>query len=370
MNSPIWRTPRSVDIAITGRCNLRCRYCSHFTSAGDAGPDLPTEEWLAFFRELKACAVFDVTLQGGEPFLREDLEEIIAGIVENRMRFSILSNGTWISEKMASSLASSGRCDGVQVSIDGSTPVTHDVFRGEGSFSKAVEGVRQLQRCGVPVSVRVTVHRNNVRDMDRIAGFLLDEIGLEGFSTNAASFMGLCRQNAEMIQLTAEERSIAMESLLILRRRYRGRISATAGPLAEGIAWLEMERARKQGRAGLPGGGFLTGCGGPMNKIAVRADGVMVPCIQLSHIQLGRINEDGLRQVWQNHPELNTFRERDTIPLNRFEYCRDCAHLPYCTGNCPALAYLMVGDKNQPSPDACLKRFLEEGGRLPDDALL
>lgn len=370
MSSPTLRTPRSVDIAITGRCNLRCQYCSHFTSAGDSGPDLATGEWLAFFRELNACAVFDVTLQGGEPFLREDLGEIIAGIVQNKMRFSVLSNGTLITERMAALLASTGRCDGVQVSIDGSTPVTHDVFRGEGTFCRAISGVRQLQKYHVPVSVRVTVHRNNVRDLDEIAGLLLDEIGLPGFSTNAASFMGLCRQNSEMIQLTAEERSLAMESLLRLRRQYEGRISATAGPLAEGIAWLEMERARRLGDERMPARGFLTGCGGPMDKIAVRSDGIMVPCVQLSHIQLGRVNRDDLRTVWRNHPELHRFRERDRIPLSDFEYCRDCDYRDYCTGNCPALAYLILGDANQPSPDACLRRFLEAGGRLPDETML
>ena len=39
--------------------------------------------------------------------------------------------------------------------------------------------------------------------------------------------------------------------------------------------------------------------------------------------------------------------------------------MPYCTGNCPALAYTLTGEVNHPSPDACLRRFLEEGGQIP-----
>ena len=370
MNVTLMRTPRSADISITGRCNLRCKYCSHFTSAGDSGTDLPEEEWLKFFRELNKCAVFNVTLQGGEPFFREDLKDLIDGIVQNRMRFSILSNGALITEKMASFLASTGRCDGVQVSIDGSTPVTHDVFRGKGTFSRAIRGVKHLQKYNVPVSVRVTVHRNNVRDLDRIAGLLLDDIGLETFSTNAASYMGLCRQNSEIVQLTAQERFIAMESLLRLNKKYNGRINASAGPLAEARNWLEMERARRLGMECIPGKGHLTGCGGPMDKIAVRSDGVIVPCIQMSHIQLGRINRDDLRDVWQNHPELNRLRQRCNIPLKDFKFCRDCDYINYCTGNCPALAYMILGNENHPSPDACLKKFLQDGGRLPNEDLL
>ncbi len=86
-------------------CNLRCKYCSHFSGAGDVGRDLPAEEWLRFFEELNRCAVLNVTLQGGEPFCREDLEELIEGIVRNRMRFNILSNGTLITDEIAAFLA-------------------------------------------------------------------------------------------------------------------------------------------------------------------------------------------------------------------------------------------------------------------------
>lgn len=356
-----------MDLAITNRCNLRCKYCSHFTSAGDVSQDLATEEWLRFFEELNRCAVMNLTLAGGEAFCREDLKELIEGIVRNRMRFNILSNGTMITDEMAAFLAATGRCDGVQVSIDGSIPTTHDAFRGKGNFLRAMAGIKILRKHGLHVPVRVTIHRQNVRDLEGVAGLLLEEVGLPGFSTNAASHMGLCRKNAEQVQLTVEERSLAMETLLRLTKKYNGRISATAGPLAEGKRWLEMQQARREGKGPIPDRGYLTGCGGPLSKMAVRADGVMVPCGQMPHMALGRINRDDLRRVWQNHPELERIRERHTIPLNNFEFCKGCDYINYCTGSCPALAYTLMGEENHPSPDTCLKRFLEEGGKLPEE---
>jgi SynChlorMet cassette radical SAM/SPASM protein ScmE len=362
----LMKTPRSVDLAITNRCNLRCTYCSHFTGAGDVGQDLPKEEWLQFFEELNRCAVMNVTLQGGEPFYRKDLSELVEGIVENRMRFDILSNGTLITDEMAAFLVSTGRCDGVQVSIDGSVPTTHDACRGEGNFLKAMQGIKSLQKYGVSVPVRVTIHKHNVRDLENVAKLLLEDIGLPSFSTNAASYMGLCRQNTDQVQLTAEERSLSMGTLLELEKKYNGRISATAGPLAEGKDWLEMEKALNQRRETIPGRGHLSGCNGPMEILAVRADGVMVPCSQMSHIELGRINTDNLQEVWQEHPELKKLRGRHNIPLKEFEFCQGCEYISYCTGNCPALAYTIIGKENHPSPDACLKRFLEAGGRLPE----
>lgn len=363
-------TPRSLDLDITNGCNLRCKYCSHFSSEGDVSRDLPAEEWLNFFQELNQCGIMTVCLQGGEPFCREDLPELIKGIVKNRMRFNILSNGTLITDEMAVFLASTHRCDGVQVSIDGSDAPTHDVFRGKGSFSKAVKGIEILRKHSVPVSVRVTIHKENVHKLEEITRFLLEDFDFPEFTTNAVSFMGLCRENAGEVQLTVPERTLAMESLLTLNRKYNGRIGATAGPLAEAINWMMMEQARSEGKESLPGGGYLTGCGCHTSSLAVRADGVIVPCAQLGHIELGRVGKDDLKEIWQHHPELKRLRERHNIPLSNFDFCKDCDYISYCTGNCPALAYTITGQVNHPSPDACLRDFLKEGGKLPDNNIV
>ncbi len=366
----LMRTPKQVDVNITNECNLRCKYCYHFGSEDDTGRDLPAGEWLFFFEELGRCGVMEVVMAGGEPFIREDLKEIIQGVVRNRMRFSLLSNGTLITEDVAAFIHATGRCNQVQVSIDGSMPVTHDSMRGRGSFKKAIEGIRTLQRHGINVEVRVTIHRKNVLDLEGIARLLLDEIGLAEFSTNSAGHMGLCRKNAEMVQLTPAERSLAMETLLQLNEKYGGRISASAGPLAEARMFRGMEDARRNGLTELNGRGCLTGCSGMMSKIAVRADGVMVPCTQLPMIELGRINRDSLEEVWRRHPELNRLRRRCEIPLGNFAFCAGCEYIRYCTGSCPALAFTLSGDPYHPAPDACLRKFLAEGGRLPDRALL
>jgi len=366
MPSRVMATPRGVDVEITSACNLRCAYCSHFSTPGDVPDDLPLDVWLRFFAVLGKASVMNVSLSGGEPFLRPDLKAVIDGIVANRMRFSILTNGTLLDDDRAAFLAGTGRCDSIQVSLDGSEPLSHDVFRGQGAFAQALAGIQLLQKHALPLTVRVTLHQKNVHKIGDIARFLLEEVGLPSFSTNAASHMGLCRRNAERIQLTPQEHTLAMETLLSLADAYPGRISATAGPLADGQAWLSMEQAHRDKKPPSGNGGFLTGCNGPMKTLAVRADGIYVPCLQLSHMALGHIDRDDLRGIWQGHPDLNRLRERSSIPLASFPFCRGCPYIPYCTGNCPATAFTLTGEVNHPSPDACLRRFLERGGHLPD----
>jgi Fe-coproporphyrin III synthase len=359
---PIMRTPRSVDVDITSRCNLRCRYCYYFDNEAVNYIDLPTGDWLQFFDELGKCSVMEVSLAGGEPFIREDLPELLDGIVRNRMRFSILSNGTLIDDDIAAFIAGTGRCNYVQVSVDGSTSEVHESCRGKGSFIGAMRSIRILQQHDLPVAVRVTIHHHNVYDLENIASMLLDDLGLKGFSTNSSGFLGTCRMNQVDVLLTPLDRIAAMKTLLRLKEAYKGRISAASGPLADAIAWSRMERSRKRKDPPLPQGGYLTACGCTRSRIAVRSDGTLTPCSLLSHIELGRINCNSMEEIWQENQELDKLRRRVCISLKEFEFCKSCPYIPYCTGNCPSLAYNLTNQVNHPSPDSCLSHFIKEAG--------
>ncbi len=84
----------------------------------------------------------------------------------------------------------------------------------------------------------------------------------------------------------------------------------------------------------------------------------------LYHLELGRINQDSLGEIWLHSPILNQQRQRRLIQLTTFEFCSGCDYLNYCTGNCPGLAYTLTGQVDHPSPDACLRQFLRDGGSL------
>jgi SynChlorMet cassette radical SAM/SPASM protein ScmE len=254
----------------------------------------------------------------------------------------------------------------VQVSLDGSRPETHDACRGRGTFELALRGLKTLQRHGINVASRVTIHRHNVNDLENVARLLLDELGLPSFGTNSAGYMGSCRLNADSVLLSTADRQAAMETLLSLEEKYPGRISASAGPLANGHMWRRMIDAQQEGAPRFPNGGRLTACGCANSKIAVRPDGVFVPCSMLAHMELGRINADSLAHLWRHHPDLNGLRMRGNIPLREFEFCDGCPYIPYCTGNCPGVGYNITGEVDHPSPESCLRLFLADGGRVPE----
>ena len=361
VTSRVMRTPRTLDVEITARCNLRCRYCYFFDNPALKYEDLSTDEWLEFFSELGQLGVMDVFLSGGEPFMRPDLPALIEGLTRHRLRFGLSSNGMFIEDDIAASIAGSKRCNFVQVSLDGSNPETHDAARGEDSFEGAIRSIKTLLRHGVKVMVRTTLHRKNVHDLENLAHLVLDELGVKELAINVAGYLGACRANEDDILRTKEERQAAMRIGLHLIEQYDGSIAADqSNLLIEARLFGQMEAARSASAPAFANGGHLTACGCLNYKLAVRPDGTIVPCAMLPHIELGRINQDSLTDVWQNSEALNQLRRRRGIPLTDFDFCAGCEYIPYCTGNCPGVAYTRLGQVNHPNPDSCLRRFLDE----------
>jgi len=362
VDSRLIPSPRSVSIAITGRCNLRCEYCFY---AGEmaALDDLPTEAWLAFFEELGRLGVMNVSLTGGEVFTRPDLFKLIDGLIANRTRYSILSNGTLIDEEVLARFQVGKRrlrLDHIQISIDGSYADVHNRSR-PGSFDRALRGLRLLKEAGFPVTVRTTINRHNLHDLENIARLLLDEVGLQSFATNEASLIGAACENQGQIALTAPEVQEAMEILAELGERYPSRLTAQAGPQAKQEMYAEMEHACRTGEKTRRWAmGTLSSCGGIFSKIDILHDGTIVPCHILHGVSLGNITTDSLGVIWRTHPILETLRQRHTIPMHEVPGCEDCEWAPYCNGGCPGVAYELTGEFTRPNLQDCYRRFLLE----------
>jgi SynChlorMet cassette radical SAM/SPASM protein ScmE len=313
--------------------------------------------------------VMDVTLTGGEIFTRPDLFVLIDGIISNQMRYSLLSNGTLIDEEMLSKLMVGKRrqrLDSVQVSIDGSRAEIHNQSRPR-SFTRTVRGLRLLVKAGFPVTARVTINRHNLRDLEDIAGFLLEDIGLKAFSTNEAQPIGSGCRNDKETNLAPNEKAIAMEILDRLVKKYPGRLQASAGPQANKQMYAEMEHARQTGeKARRWKMGFLSACGCIFSQIAVLHDGSIVPCHMMSGLVLGNIQGASIGEIWRSHAVMAAMRRRAFVPMDQAPGCAGCEWTPFCNGGCPGLTYQLTDDFNRANPHDCYRSFTKG---LVDDAI-
>ncbi len=356
------RIPKMLELSLTGKCNLKCGYC-FYSDSMESKKDLPSERWLSFFKEIGQLGVQRVCLSGGEVFTRPDLFALIDGVIENRMRYKILTNGTLITEETVEALKHGKRkvrLDSIQVSIDGSNAKIHNLSRPPDSFDRAVAALRLLKEAGFPVTVRVTLNHHNITDLEAIAKLLIEDIGLPGFSTNEAEVMGSARCSGQKIVLSEKERTIAMEVLLQLDRKYRGGIAAAAGPLSRAKAFREIEEMISKGESQKPGMGFLCSCGGVFSQMAVLHDGTMVPCNMIPTLVMGVIGMHPLHEVWLNSPVINAVRRRRDVPLSSLPECNGCSYTGFCAGGCPAAVMAKTGRLIGIDPLICYREYQKE----------
>ncbi len=356
--------PRSFDISVTKKCNLKCKYCFYQKEMKNR-EDLSLEEWEKFFTELKNLAAEDLCLSGGEVFSRKDIWNFIDALIDSNLRYSVLTNGTLFDEEAVKQIQRGkrkARLSNIQFSIDGPNADIHDLSRGTGSFEKAVKGLILAKEAGLNVSVRMTVNKFNLNHLEETAKFLLEEIGMSSFSTNDAMPMGAGCMNEGRIILSPFEQVEAIKKLGYLSEKFEGRINAQAGPLAKWREYRRMERMKKNGEKPSPGMGYLSACGCVFNKLAVHHDGTIVPCNMLADIELGRINRDSIREIWLNSPVLKKMKERRQIPVSEAPGCGDCEWNIYCNGSCPALAGVTPDDFIKSNPVDCYRKLKEKTG--------
>jgi MoaA/NifB/PqqE/SkfB family radical SAM enzyme len=152
-------------------CNLRCSYC-----VAKSGPNAPRRALgLANVQRLVDEAValgFDhVYFTGGEPFLLNDIYDMLA-YSSARVKTTVLTNAMLLRGARLEKLCAIANDDLiVQVSLDGGCPEDHDAYRGAGTWAKTVEGIRLLQERGFRVRLGTTETPVNSPHLDALCEF-------------------------------------------------------------------------------------------------------------------------------------------------------------------------------------------------------
>src|SRR6188768_1106557 len=151
---------------VTLRCDLACRHCG--SRAGHARDDeLTTEQCLDLVHQMADLGVKEVTLIGGEAYLRDDWTDIVREIKKCGMSATMTSGGRGITKERAEAAKQAG-LESVSISIDG-LEATHDRLRGvEGSFRSAFEALKNLTAAGIRVACNTQINRLSVPDLPEL----------------------------------------------------------------------------------------------------------------------------------------------------------------------------------------------------------
>ncbi|MCA9697111.1 MAG: radical SAM protein, partial [Myxococcales bacterium] len=149
---------------VTLRCDQACRHCG--SRAGRARPDeLNTEQALDLVAQMAELGVEDVTLIGGEAYLRDDWHLIAGAITKAGMGCSITTGGRALTPERVR-MAKDAGIETVSVSIDG-LEATHDHLRAlDGSYAAAMQALDNLAAAGIPRSVNTQMCGFNLREIE------------------------------------------------------------------------------------------------------------------------------------------------------------------------------------------------------------
>lgn len=165
----------SAKLKLVDACNLRCFMCDYWKRRR-AG-ELTETEVMAVLDDLAALSCRKVHLTGGELFMRQDIERIVARASEHGMRVNLTTNGTLLSKERVKELLRH-RVRSITLSLDAPAPSVHDAIRGrDGAWKKTVKTLdRLLARRGPKTRIRVNtvVSRRNLRTFAGWPGFFAD----------------------------------------------------------------------------------------------------------------------------------------------------------------------------------------------------
>ena len=316
-----------VQFHITERCNLSCRHCYQ----SKLMPGMTYDEICRAIDNIrgaiKGWAVeYDMILQpsfhftGGEPFLRQDLFEILGYAYEQDFSISLMSNGTLIDRPLAKRIKDVHITD-VQISLDG-LEHTHDSLRGKGSYKRTLEGIKNLVAEGVQMSINLTVSRINMGQCEELIRLA------EDLAVNAITFSRLVPtgrgKKMGSQSLTPEETADFYRQL----NEYNKRSSITVSSRDPLAVILSLNANEEIPQTDIPIGGCAAGVFG----ITICADGTIMPCRRMD-LAIGNINDVSFRELWAESPVLWSLRTREDYR----DECRLCQYWPVCRG-CRAIA--------------------------------
>ncbi|MEJ6484837.1 nif11-class peptide radical SAM maturase 3 [Nostoc punctiforme UO1] len=332
---------------ITLKCNLACSHCG--SRAGhERTKELSTEEALDLVKQMAEVGIKEVTLIGGEAFLRPDWLEIAKAINDAEILCGMTTGGYGISLETAQKMKEVG-IRTVSVSIDG-LEATHDRLRGrKGSWKYAFKTMSHLREVGISFGCNTQINRLSAPEFPRIYECIRDA-GARAWQIQLTVPMGNAADNADILLQPHELLDIYPMLARVARRAYQEGVQLQAG---NNIGYYGPYERLLRGRGKEHEFSFWQGCGAGLSTLGIEADGAIKGCPSLPTTAYtgGNIRERSLHDIIENTAELRFNLGAGTPEGTKhlWGFCKTCEYAELCRGGCSWTAHVFF-DKRGNNP--------------------
>lgn len=274
-------------LIVTRQCNLGCPACYMGDASREDYSGAMLRKSLISLLDAKPGKLF---ITGGEPTLRDDLEELIKAA--QVVPVVLCTNGTMPDRVPYGALLETG--GRMQISVESCSEADHDRLRGSGAYKAAMETARRAAGIGIPVELVPTVGAAGSLDLAGMASFA----GSLGAGCHGSLLVNVGR--AKQMDTRSENWLLDMMADYLQKCSARGEIESCSS--LEDIMPMMSKSS----------------CGAGNRIISCSGDGRMHPC----HLMV--------------NSELESFDVAHSVDND--ENCKDCDVRYLCGGGCRAAA--------------------------------
>jgi radical SAM protein with 4Fe4S-binding SPASM domain len=337
--------PGVLTLAITGACNLACCHCWVKAGKASSHEHVPLRTLRRLVEEFAAFSGEGVRITGGEPLSHPHWLEILKYSRSLGFKTIILQTNAMLlrDEHLEPLRELDFPGFTIQISLDGAKAQSHDLVRGEGAFSGALQGITRLVQGGLAgrVSIFFTEMRHNVEEIPELLDFA-DRMGIGSVSTGS---MVLCGRASESSLLASPE----VGQYLSLLERYDcdvhfHKLYKKIGTVAA-LEWHAGDAVRQD-------------CCTFVENPYITPSGRLYPCLlcHADEYSVTGVFEKGLAAALvEGVPLWSSLLRISSSRSEKIPECRDCPGKQSCAGGCMGRAWGSCGNLLA-ADDRCVAR--------------
>lgn len=327
--------PRQAVWETTLKCNMNCMHCG--SRAGKAREnELTIEECLNIAQQLIDMGLEQITLIGGEIFLKEDWDKISRKFVDNGVKVNIITNGFNLNDEQFRQIKDSGICQ-VYFSVDGLEKTHNTIRRNPASFEHVLKAMKRLREENMPIGVVTTVTDLNIDELEDMYKLFLDN-KVASWQIQIASPMGNARDNKNLL---ISPNRMSYLTKFVRDKAQERKIYTVAGDC---IGYYDENEYYIRGCEPEEEVKWM-GCGAGKYVIGIDSVGNVKGCESLqddSFIE-GNLRKNTLKEIWNRKGAFAY--NRDFTPDMLAGKCKGCDMGPICESGCRQMSYFTTDNK-------------------------
>ena len=332
--APVIGQPLWLLAELTYKCPLHCVFCYNPTQHARINDEMSTAQWVDVMQQARKLGAAQLGFSGGEPLLRDDLEELVQEAHRLGYYTNLITSGVGLTPTRAQKLKDAG-LDHVQLSFQDSTKELNDFLSHTKTFDLKQRVARLIKQHDWPMVMNCVLHRHNLPHVGKIIEMAV-ALEAEYLELANTQYYGWAWVNRDHLMPTREE-LVEAEAVVT---RFRAEQEGKTGPRTR-VLFVVPDYFEERPKACMNGWGSVF--------LSIAPDGLAMPCHNardLPGLQLPNVKDTSIAEIWQRSNAFNAFRGDSWMKAP----CRTCDERHKDFGGCRCQAFLITGDATEADP--------------------